>query len=247
MMTGVLRFGVAGVTDSSFLRNLGVVNAAHENDRSSADPAARSSARNAATALHRQACALDWLGLHTDDGNHALYHREMRETRWRDWDRTADRGQLRRRCSTGPPPTSSSAAQPRRLLQFGMLLPLLCNRARTALSRRASPIVRGLSDDKHLTKLEAAARAFRPPHGRCSGVERRSTSPLSASAALVIKPNNSSASWGVRDAHDRIELGRSIAEIHALDHDALVEPFIDGSDIEGARDHVGRRSPRCCR
>src|SRR3546814_17615655 len=36
----------------------------------------------------------------------------------------------------------------------------------------------------------------------------------------------------LRDAHDRIELARSIAEIHALDHDAIVEPFIDGSDIE---------------
>src|SRR3546814_18051729 len=36
----------------------------------------------------------------------------------------------------------------------------------------------------------------------------------------------------LRDAHDRIELARSIAEIHALDHDAIVEPFIDGSDLE---------------
>src|SRR3546814_13333298 len=53
-----------------------------------------------------------------------------------------------------------------------------------------------------------------------------------AARRWVIKPNNSSASWGVRDAHDRIELARSIAEIHALEHDAIVEPFIDGSDIE---------------
>src|SRR3546814_12863637 len=36
----------------------------------------------------------------------------------------------------------------------------------------------------------------------------------------------------LRDAHDRIELARPIAEIHALDHDAIVEHFIDGSDIE---------------
>ena len=27
----------------------------------------------------------------------------------------------------------------------------------------------------------------------------------------VIKPNNSSASWGVRDAHNRVELARSVA------------------------------------
>src|SRR3546814_4260945 len=38
-----------------------------------------------------------------------------------------------------------------------MLLPLLCNRLGLPYVG-ASPIVRGLSDDKHLTKLEAAAR-----------------------------------------------------------------------------------------
>src|SRR3546814_13918747 len=39
-----------------------------------------------------------------------------------------------------------------------MLLPLLCNQHRLPYLG-ASPIVRGLSDDKHLTKLEAAARS----------------------------------------------------------------------------------------
>src|SRR3546814_2056198 len=48
----------------------------------------------------------------------------------------------------------------------------------------------------------------------------------------VVKPNNSSASWGIRDAHDRAELAQAIAEVQALDHDALVEPFLDGSDVE---------------
>src|SRR3546814_4056217 len=38
-----------------------------------------------------------------------------------------------------------------------MLLPLLCNQHGLPYVG-ASPIVRGLSDDKHLTKLEAAAR-----------------------------------------------------------------------------------------
>src|SRR3546814_4251139 len=38
-----------------------------------------------------------------------------------------------------------------------MLLPLLCNQHGLPYLG-ASPIVRGLSDDKHLTKLEAAAR-----------------------------------------------------------------------------------------
>src|SRR3546814_13986175 len=97
----------------------------------------------------------------------------------------------------------------------------------------ASPICRCLSDDKHLTKLEAAARGV--PTGPWALFRRGA--PVDAARCpparrWVIKPNNSSASWGVRDAHDRIELARSIAALHALDHDAIVEPFIHGSDIE---------------
>jgi D-alanine-D-alanine ligase len=171
-------------------------------------------------------------GLHAEDGNHALYHREMRETLEGigmalliadDYAALFDR-------------PAADFAFP--LLNRGgffnseMLLPLLCNRHGLPYLG-ASPIVRGLSDDKHLTKLEAAARGvptapwalFR----RGAPVDVMRCPPA---RRWVIKPNNSSASWGVRDAHGRVELARSIAEIHALDHDAIVEPFIDGSDIE---------------
>src|SRR3546814_17059324 len=43
-----------------------------------------------------------------------------------------------------------------------MLLPLLCNQHGLPYLG-ASPIVRGLSDDKHLTKLEAAERCVPTP------------------------------------------------------------------------------------
>ncbi|WP_422061829.1 D-alanine--D-alanine ligase family protein [Sphingopyxis sp.] len=171
-------------------------------------------------------------GLHSEDGNHALYHRETREILE----------------ALGMPlvvadnyadlfdrPTADFVFP---LLNRGgfynseMLLPLLCNR----LGLRyvgASPIVRGLSDDKHLTKLEASARGI--PTAPWA-IFRRGA-PVDASRCppakrWVIKPNNSSASWGIRDAHDRVELAQAIAEIHALDHDAIVEPFIEGSDVE---------------
>jgi D-alanine-D-alanine ligase len=113
-----------------------------------------------------------------------------------------------------------------------MLLPLLCNRHGLPYLG-ASPIVRGLSDDKHLTKLEAAARGV--PTAPWTLFRRGAPVDVSRcppARRWVIKPNNSSASWGVRDAHDRGQLAQAVAEIHALDHDALVEPFIDGSDIE---------------
>lgn len=171
-------------------------------------------------------------GLHPEDGNHALYHREMREV-------LEGLGlHLLVADSYAALFDHIDADFVFPLLNRGgffnseMLVPLLCNRLGLPYLG-ASPIVRGLSDDKHLTKLEAVAgdvptapwalfrRGAPVDVSRCPPARR-----------WVIKPNNSSASWGVRDAHDRAELARSIAEIHALDHDALVEPFIEGDDVE---------------
>src|SRR3546814_19120832 len=49
-----LRFDVSRVTDPSFARNLAVINAGPETERSCRHPAAQSSSRNAAPAFHRQ-------------------------------------------------------------------------------------------------------------------------------------------------------------------------------------------------
>ena len=49
---------------------------------------------------------------------------------------------------------------------------------------------------------------------------------------MVIKPNASSASWGVMDAFDWAGVQRAVAEIHDMGHDAIVEPFLNGSDVE---------------
>jgi D-alanine-D-alanine ligase len=171
-------------------------------------------------------------GLHPDDGNHALYHREMREILE----------------GLGIPLAvaddyAALFARPEAdfvfpLLNRGgfynseMLLPLLCNRLGLPYVG-ASPIVRGLSDDKHLTKLEAVARGV--PTAPWALFRRGAPVDVARcppARRWVVKPNNSSASWGIRDAHDRAELAQAIAEVHALDHDAMVEPFLDGSDVE---------------
>ncbi len=174
-----------------------------------------------------------WTGaLHPEDGNHAVYHREVRE--------------ILERLGIGLSVADSYAALfdapdadfvfP--LLNRGgfynseMLLPLLCNRLGLPYVG-ASPIVRGLSDDKHLTKLEAASRGV--PTAPWALFRRGAPIDVSRcppAGRWVVKPNNSSASWGIRDAYDRVELAQAIAEVQALDHDALVEPFIDGSDVE---------------
>lgn len=174
-----------------------------------------------------------WTGaLHPEDGNHALYHREIREILEGlelplliadSYDVLFDR------------PVADFVFP---LLNRGgffnseMLLPLLCNRMGLPYVG-ASPIVRGLSDDKHLTKLEAAARDIpTAPWALFRRGAPINVSRCPPAARWVIKPNNSSASWGIRDAHDRVELAQAIAEIHALDHDAIVEPFLAGSDVE---------------
>ena len=53
-----------------------------------------------------------------------------------------------------------------------------------------------------------------------------------AGTRMVIKPNASSASWGVQDAHDWAGVAAAVADIHSQGHDAIVEPFLNGSDVE---------------
>lgn len=113
-----------------------------------------------------------------------------------------------------------------------MLCPLLCERAGIPYLG-ASPILRGLSDDKHLAKRAAVAAGVPTAPWACF----RRGAPIDlekvpAGDRYVIKPNNSSASWGVSDANDLPGVKECVEAIHALGHDAIVEPFIDGSDVE---------------
>jgi D-alanine-D-alanine ligase len=97
----------------------------------------------------------------------------------------------------------------------------------------ATPILRGLADDKHLTKLCAAARGV----PTAPWTIYREGAPVTqdrcpAGTRMVIKPNASSASWGVQDAHDWAGVEAAVASIHSEGHDAIVEPFLNGSDVE---------------
>src|SRR5690606_35595460 len=55
----------------------------------------------------------------------------------------------------------------------------------------------------------------------------------------VIKPNASSASWGISDAHDWLGVANAIAGIHEQGHDAIVEPYLDGYDVQVAFITIG--------
>lgn len=113
-----------------------------------------------------------------------------------------------------------------------MLCPLLCERLGVPYLG-ANPILRGLGDDKHLTKLEARTRGV----PTCDWAVYRAGAPVEETRCpkadrYVIKPNNSSASWGISDASDWQGVREAVLGIHAEGYDAIVEPFMNGSDVE---------------
>jgi len=171
-------------------------------------------------------------GLHPEDGNHALYHVETREMLQSlglnlaladNYDDLFERPDV-----DFVFPLLNRGG----FLNSEMMLPLLCTRLGLPYLG-ASPILRGLADDKHLSKLAAAARGVpTAPWAiyRRGAPVREGRCP--AGARLVIKPNASSASWGVQDARDWAGVEAAVAGIHAEGHDAIVEPFLPGSDVE---------------
>lgn len=167
-----------------------------------------------------------------EDGNHAFYHREMSQvltglglnlTISDNFDILWDKPDV-----DFVFPLLNRAG----FFNSEMLCPLLCERAGIAYLG-ASPIVRGLSDDKHLAKRSVRDAAV--PTAPWA-IYRRGA-PIDPAKCpegkrFVVKPNNSSASWGVHDATDWDSVKAAIDGVHGLGHDAIVEPFIDGSDVE---------------
>jgi D-alanine-D-alanine ligase len=170
--------------------------------------------------------------LHPDDGNHAIYHREVRDI----LEGLGIRLQVAASCEAllAHPGVDFVFSLLNRggFLNSEMLLPLLCLRLNLPCLG-ATPILRGLSDDKHLSKLVAVARnvptAPWTVHRRGAPIVLDDVPPA---ARWVIKPNASSASWGVTDAFDLAGVRQAIEAQHADGHDAIVEPFLNGSDIE---------------
>lgn len=171
-------------------------------------------------------------GLHPEDGNHAVYHVEIRtilEELGLNLELANSFDVLFQRPDVDFVfPLLNRAG----FLNSEMLCPLLCTRLGLPFVG-ASPILRGLSDDKHLAKRAAVAAGV--PTAPWAIYRRGapvSEAGLPAAERWVIKPNASSASWGVRDAADWAGVRDAVAAIHEENHDAIVEPFLDGSDVE---------------
>jgi D-alanine-D-alanine ligase len=171
-------------------------------------------------------------GLHPTDGTHATYHLEMRDTlRAIGVDLAiADSYEV----LFDEPDVDFVFPLLNRggFLNSEMLLPLLCQRQGIPFLG-ASAILRGLSDDKHLTKQAAVARGLpTAPWVIFRRGASLDTWPPFIVPRYVIKPNASSASWGISSVEDWAGVRGAVHALHEQGHDAIVEPFIVGHDVE---------------
>ncbi|MFO6446062.1 phosphoribosylglycinamide synthetase [Erythrobacter sp. NE805] len=165
------------------------------------------------------------------DGNHAVYHHELRTTlenlgylvtAANNYDALYERPDV-----DFVIPLLNRAG----FTHSEMLAPLLLTRAGIPFLG-AAPIIRGLTDNKHLTKI--VARSHGVPTADWKFFPRTSTDtappPFAREGKLVVKPNASSASWGVKVCDDWREAIDHVRWLHERAHDALVErwhPLID--------------------
>lgn len=164
------------------------------------------------------------------DGNHAIYHHELRTTLEQlGYDVVAE--------------NSYEALYERPQVDFvipllnrggfvhsEMLAPLLLTRLGIPFLG-AAPIIRGLTDNKHLTKL--VARAHGVPTAPWKFIPKDSidtAEPEFSYEALIVKPNASSASWGIHKFESWRPAIEHVRWLHDQGHDALIEkwtPLID--------------------
>ncbi len=164
------------------------------------------------------------------DGNHAVYHHELRTT-------LEDIGlnviAAEHYASIDSKPNVDFVVP---LLNRGgfvhseMLAPLQLVRHGVPFLG-AAPIIRGVTDDKHLTKLVARAKGVPTPDW---AFYRRDEGPVLPppffAERLVVKPNASSASWGIGVFDNWHEAAAQVGWLHDRGHDAVVEewaPLID--------------------
>lgn len=167
----------------------------------------------------------------TVDGNHAVYHHELRTS-------------LERSGFNIIPATSFAEIEQKPDVDFVITL---LNRAGFEHSEMlaplqlfrfglpflgASPILRGLADDKHLMK--AVARLHDVPTADWAAFRRGTGEPKQPDIGpfpWVVKPNASSASWGVAIVHNWEDTLRNIHDIWSQRQDVIVERWQPKVDV----------------
>ncbi|MFC3050437.1 ATP-grasp domain-containing protein [Kordiimonas pumila] len=96
----------------------------------------------------------------------------------------------------------------------------------------APPSMRGFADDKHLTKILYEKLGIPTPKWQIYRTCDMSVlKPAFEAERYVIKPNNSSASWGINHGTDWKELQPIVRELLHDNHDVIVEEYVPGVDV----------------
>lgn len=172
------------------------------------------------------------------DGNHAVYHHELRRTLERIGLNVVVADSYDALFAAPDVDFVFPLLNRGGFLNSEMLAPLLLERLGIPYLG-ASPIVRGLSDDKHLMKLVARQRGVPTSDWRALRRGGEDVEPLSAQR-YVVKPNASSASWGITVVESWADALQHARRLHDEGHDAIVEPWVPLLDI--AVPVVGGRS-----
>lgn len=175
-------------------------------------------------------------GMHPEDGNHAIYHHEVRSTLEGlglnlQFANSYDVLFRRPEVDFVFPLLNRGG-----FVNSEMLIPTLCNMHRLPYVG-AMPFLRGLGDDKSVSKLVATHAGVPTAPWFCyrrGAPVNQADCPPAPAGRWVIKPNASSASWGISDAHDWQGVANAVADIHGQGHDAIVEPYLDGYDVQVA-------------
>ncbi len=177
----------------------------------------------------------------SEDGTHATYHYELRETLKNIGLNVEACGRYERLFDEPNYDFLFTLFNRGGFVNSEMLAPLIATYRKVPFLG-ASPILRGLGDDKHLMKLAAKSRGLSTPEWE---IYRRGcheiNPPAFQSDRMVVKPNASSASWGIKSVETWAEALDHINYLHSLGHDAILEAFVDGYEL--AVPIVGGRGP----
>jgi len=164
------------------------------------------------------------------DGNHAVYHHELRSTLEAIGLNLAVADSYDALYDTPDVDFVITLLNRGGFLNSEMLAPLLLTRhGKPYLG--GSPIIRGLSDDKHLTKMIARAHDVPTMRWQCLRRGGIAAPPAFEVERLVVKPNASSASWGVKVVTSWAEARAHAEMLFVEGHDAIVEEWVPSIDI----------------
>ncbi|PCI60133.1 MAG: phosphoribosylglycinamide synthetase [Kordiimonadales bacterium] len=96
----------------------------------------------------------------------------------------------------------------------------------------APPSMRGFGDDKHLTKMMYQNLDIATPQWQIYRTcDHSAPRPSFEAERYVIKPNNSSASWGIDHGTDWDALRPVVQKLLRDNHDVIVEEYVPGVDV----------------